>query len=266
MPTINSYADKQGYYIRARPSGVGNITYKIKDAGNPVIWKHGLRDGDDVAWSTIQSFKALGIIYTEESGTLGPDDFEPDPEQLEKTELTEADARELFSIISTQFNLSRTERKEIRTILGLPLEIDFEIIGERIKSHIKSYMSEEGFPVRPDRTVYQTDEIDISTWVDEDDSAEYDTWQLHILVVSEANNKSLFTDHCIHLCDEHGLERWHLQVLDTPTWEIKRTGITQKSIIFPILLDELQSAGFNLGDPTEVMSPQVGFSELNGTE
>ncbi|NUB91167.1 hypothetical protein HT576_09055 [Haloterrigena sp. SYSU A121-1] len=100
MPTINSYVDEEGYYIRARPSGAGNITYKIKDEGNPVVWKHGLRDGDEISWSTIQSFKALGIIYTEESGTLGPDDFKPDPEQLEKTELPESDAEELFGILT----------------------------------------------------------------------------------------------------------------------------------------------------------------------
>jgi len=30
VPTINRYTDEEEYYIRARPSSAGNITYKIQ--------------------------------------------------------------------------------------------------------------------------------------------------------------------------------------------------------------------------------------------
>lgn len=257
MPTINRYVDGEGYYIRARPSGAGNITYKIKEKGDPVVWKHGLRDGDEISWSTIQSFKALGIIYTEESGTLGLDDFKPDPEQLEKTELAESEAQELFSIITTQFDLSPEERAEIRSILGLPPEQDFELVADRLKSRLKSYVDTEGLLVRPDRTVEDAAEVSISPSVTENSSGDYDTWKLHIVIISEDGNESYFTDHCIHLCEKHGLERWHIEVMDTPSWDIKRVAIEQRSVIFPRLLDELRAVEFDLGDPSEVLAPEV---------
>ena len=83
-----------------------------------------------------------------------------------------------------------------------------------------------------------------------------------MLIITEYNDESQFTNHCIHLCDDHGLERWHIQVLDTPTWDIKRVGIEQKKHYFPCLLDELRAAEFELGDPTEVLSPQVGVIQV----
>lgn len=266
MPTINSYANDEGFYIRARPSNAGNITYKIKEEGNLVVWKHGLRDGDEISWSTIQSFKALGIIYTEQSGTLGPDDFRPDPEQLEKTELTESDAQDLFSIIISQFELTKEERTEIRSILGLSPEMDVEAIGDRIKTDLEEYADSVGLSVRPDRTVVDTEEIDISTWVEMENSTDYDSYRLHFLFVSEVNDEPRFTDHCIHLCEEHGLEHWHIRVLETPTWDIKRIAIEQKSVIFPRLLDELRAAEFELGDPADVLSPLIEYNEIGPSQ
>lgn len=137
------------------------------------------------------------------------------------------------SSISSQFELSREEREEIRSILGLPPEIDLEAVGDRLKSHLEAHVDKEGLPVRADRTINDAEEIEISTWVDEGNYTEYDTWQLRVLIVSERNDTSQYTDHCIHLCDEHGLERWHIRVLETPTWDIKRVGIRQKKRNLP---------------------------------
>ncbi|WP_247729547.1 hypothetical protein [Halovivax limisalsi] len=257
MPTINKYVDEDGYYILARPPGVGNITYKIEHEGNPVVWKHGLRDGDEVSWSTIQSFKALGIIYTDQSGTLGPDDFRPDPDQLEKTELPESEAEELFSIITTQFNLSPAESAEIRTILGLPPEQDFELVGDQIRAYLEDYVDSEGLAVGPDRTVTDVAEVDITTWVNETGSEDFDTWELHLLIIPENGDEAYFTDHCIHLCEKHGLEQWHIRVPEQPSWDIKRVAIVQRSVIFPRLLDELRAVQFDLGDPSEMLAPLV---------
>ncbi|MFC7215107.1 hypothetical protein ACFQO4_13600 [Saliphagus sp. GCM10025334] len=261
MPTINKYVDGDGYYILARPSGAGNITYKIKHEGNPVVWKHGLRDGDEISWSTIQSFKTLGIIYTDQSGTLGPDDFRPDPDQLEKTELPESEAEELFSIITTQFDLSPEERAEIRSILGLPPEQDFELIGDHIRAYLEDYVDSEGLTVRPDRMVTDAAEVDISTWVNETGSEDFDTWELHLLILTEDGDEAYFTDHCIHLCEKHGLERWHIRILEQPSWEIKRVAIEQRSVIFPRLLDELRAVQFDLGNPSEMLAPLVEPAE-----
>lgn len=266
MPTINSYVDREGYYIRARPSETGNITYKIKEEGNPIIWKHGLRDGDEIAWSIIQSLKALGIVYTEGSGTLGPDDFKPDSAQLKETELSEADAQELYSIITEQFKLSQDDRAEIRSLLGLPPKMDLEMIGDRIKSHLKKHIDSRGLSVRGDRNVRTTEDVEIATWTEQSGSDEYEAHRLHVLIVSKLDGVSCFTDHCIHLCEEHGLERWHVRVLETPTWEIKQAAIEQRSVIFPRLLDELRAAEFDLGDPSQVLLPLVEPVKIGSAE
>jgi hypothetical protein len=266
VPTINKYTDEEGYYIRARPSGAGNITYKIKDEGNPVVWKHGLRDDDEISWSTIQSFKALGIVYTEQSGTLEPDDFEPDPKQLEKTTLAESDARELFSIITAQFDLSQEERAEIRSILGLPPEMNLKTIGDRISSHLESSVGGNNLSTRGDQTAKSDGNVDIASWVEESDSTNHELRRLHILFITKNGGESQFTDHCIHICNKHGLERWHIRTLEPPTWEIKRVAIEQKSVIFPRLLEELQAAEFDLGDPSEVLSPVVEVNKNDSVE
>jgi hypothetical protein len=257
VPTINSYANKQGYYIRARPSSTGNITYKIKNKGNPIVRKYGLKDGDEISWSTIQSFKALGVIYTEKSGTLGPDDFEPDPEQLEKTELFESDAKELFSVITTQFELSAEERTEIRSILGLRPEMNLEAVGDQIGPYLESHADSEGLSVWPNQTVETSEKLIITTWIDDVDSTEHDTWHLRIIIMGVDNDEFYTTHHCIHLCEEHGIEYWHTWVPVTPTWDIKQVALEQKSVIFPQLLSELRAINFDLGDPSEVVSPPL---------
>lgn len=261
MPTVNTYVNERGYYIRARPSGIGNITYKIEKEGHPVLREYGLSDGDEIAWSTIQSLKTLGVIYTEQSGTLGPDDFRPDPEQLEKTKLTESEAEELFSIIVSRFKISAKKRGEIRSTLGLAAEIDLETIGDRLRSYLESYTDTESFTVRNAPPAETAEELDIATWVEDVNSTDHGTWRFHILIINEVNDQSYFTDHCVHLCEEHGIEYWHVRTLESPTWNIKRVAIEQKGVIFPRLLDELQAAGFDPGDPTEVLSPHVDCAE-----
>lgn len=263
MPTINKYENDEGYYIRAWTSDAGNITYKIRNEGRPVVWKHGLRDGDEIAWSTIQSFKALGIIYTDESGTLGPGDFEPDPEQFAETELTDSDARELFDIITSEFELSAAERAEIREILGLPAELDLTSTADRLESYLETHVEREGLSIRPDRVATNSDAVTISAWANSSNGREVDRQELHILVMSESEtgDETWFTDHCIHLCDEHGLEHWHVRILQEPTWDIKRVAIQQQAVLFPRLLDELRATEFDLGDPSEMLDPVIEVAE-----
>lgn len=120
MPTLNEYADDPGYFIRARPSSVKSpITYQIEPEGYCIIDSYGLSDQDQISWSFIQSLRSLGLLYTDQSGVIGSDEFEPDPKQLKKTKLGKQAAYRLAEVIYENLDINSEELKEILHILGI---------------------------------------------------------------------------------------------------------------------------------------------------
>jgi hypothetical protein len=120
VPTINEYTYERGYYIRARPSDAsGTLTYKIRSHGYPIIDDMNVADGDEITWDSIQALKALGLIYTEGSGTITPDDFDPDPNQLTRLSLSQQEAENLLGIIQRHVDLDDSRASEIESLLGL---------------------------------------------------------------------------------------------------------------------------------------------------
>lgn len=120
VPTLNSYADQPGYYIRARPSSVdAPITYQIESEGYSIIDSYGVLDGEQISWSIIQSLKSLGLLYTDESGVIGADEFEPDASQLEETALGDEDARQLAVVIAKNLDIDEEALRAILDILNI---------------------------------------------------------------------------------------------------------------------------------------------------
>jgi hypothetical protein len=120
MPTIQEYTNDPGYFIRARPSSVESpITYQIEPEGYAIIDSYGLSHEDQISWSVIQSLKSLGLLYTNKSGVIGSDDFEPDPDQLKETELDEKAALRLAKVISENIDISSEKLREILSILNI---------------------------------------------------------------------------------------------------------------------------------------------------
>jgi hypothetical protein len=127
VPTLNEYTSDPGYFVRARPSSVESpITYQIESDGYCVIDSYGLSDGDQISWSIIQSLKSLGLLYTNESGVLETDEFEPDPDQLKETALDDQEARRLAEIIYNNIEIGEDQLKDILSILDVdPQSIDY---------------------------------------------------------------------------------------------------------------------------------------------
>ena len=120
MPTIQEYTNDPGYFIRARPSNVESpITYQIESEGYAIIDSYGLSHKDQISWSVVQSLKSLGLLYTNKSGVIGSDEFEPDPDQLKETELGEEAALRLAKVISKNIDISPGELREILSILNI---------------------------------------------------------------------------------------------------------------------------------------------------
>jgi hypothetical protein len=148
MPTFNEYENDPGYFIRAWTPETGNITYGIRSGGNPIVEDYGLEDEADISWDTINSLKSLGLIYTKESGTIASDDFEPDPEQISETSLTQSESKELFEIIQSHRDLTTDELDEICSILGIespPVE-EFEVTIPLNQKHIGTITNLENEP------------------------------------------------------------------------------------------------------------------------
>lgn len=152
MPTLNKYSDKSGYYIRARPSGTNApITYQIESEGYSVIESYGLSDGEQISWSVIQSLRSLGLVYTDQSGVLGADEFEPDASQLDETKLDDAAARRLAEVIAENLDIDPEELGEILSILDIePATFDFDQGDSQANIEFptaKDPSSTPGFPV-----------------------------------------------------------------------------------------------------------------------
>jgi hypothetical protein len=120
VPSLNKYANEPGYYIRALPSSVdAPITYQIESEGYSIIESYGLKDGEQISWSIIQSLKSLGLLYTDQSGVVGADEFEPDTSQLEETALDDDAARRLAEVIAENIDIDGEELLVILDILDI---------------------------------------------------------------------------------------------------------------------------------------------------
>jgi len=60
MPTLKAYVNDDGYYINARPSDAGNVTYQV----DPSIWdfleKMDYSHGSEIEWGLIKPFRLAG--------------------------------------------------------------------------------------------------------------------------------------------------------------------------------------------------------------
>jgi hypothetical protein len=62
------YVNNDGYYITARPSDVGNITYQTSKEAEELLVEIGYEDGDDIPWGVINPLRAAGLVYTNGQG------------------------------------------------------------------------------------------------------------------------------------------------------------------------------------------------------
>lgn len=159
-----------------------------------------MRDGDEVSWSTIQSFKSLGIIYTDESGTLGPDDFNPDPSQLEKSELSEQEARELLDIITSQLDPSPEKLAELRDILGISgLAPILDDITTVLANHLEEVIQRNELPVQLERENHDSVETSFDITTEWQDAEAHELVNLKISLLTALSSSAPPRRECGHL-------------------------------------------------------------------
>ena len=261
MPTVKEYKDDPGYYIRARPPDTGNINYKIKSEAYPIIEGYGLGHGDEITWDMIRSMKSLGFIYTDGSGVLDVGEFEPDPEQLEQTSLSEQQANDLLETIQEHYHLGPEQLETVCSILGIEiLGLDTERIQNSLKKGVSSLINSENFLTKSTLKYDSLDEVSVAPLVQKsEDQDGNDELKMSINLISTADiDNSDYLNllcHSINVSYEQGIDEWLVGFSDNRSWDAKSEITQQVSHLIPVFINELESLGIDPGDPEELPEP-----------
>lgn len=106
VPVLHSYVDDDGYYITARPSDVGNITYQVSERAETLLSELDYRDEDDLPWGIINPLRSAGLIYTDSQGVNHNQDDAPDLDPTELPELTESEIQRLIEYFESRDDIS----------------------------------------------------------------------------------------------------------------------------------------------------------------
>lgn len=261
MPTLNEYANKYGYYINAWTSSTGNITYKIRDEGYTIIDDLDISDGDAISWDTIRSLKSLSLIYTDQSGTIASDEFEPDPQTVAATELSKTAAEELLDTILEHQELTATELEEICEILGIESEsVGFERLESQLNEKLRDLIETGVLPTK--QSLETTEENDVHVVVTTKDlrsKTGNDVVGTNIKFISSLkyDDTILIVDHYVFVSDLHGIESWGVRLTKNHSWDIKSEVTRQKGILLPVVAELLEDAGIDAGDSSDTLSPPL---------
>lgn len=259
MPTFNEYQNDSGYYIRAWTPNTGNINYKIRHEGGPIVEDYDLTHEDDISWDTINSLKALGLIYTEESGTIANDEFEPDPNQVEETALTEDEARRLLDAIREHCNPDEEELTRISNILGIDSpENALEDLTDTLSLEISLLLSEGNLPMGDTMHVNDAQEVEVAvTAEDLRDETENGRVGLRITFISDVDDQLRFLQHYAFICQDHGIEGWKIGYDEQSTWARLGEACRQKGHLLPVVASVLESVGIDPSSPESSPPPEI---------
>ena len=268
MPTFNQLKDKSGYYIRAWTPDTGNITYKLKSEADPIIKGYGLRHEDEISWDVIKSLKLLRLIYTDGSGIIEVGDFEPDPDQLEETSLSKQQAKSLLSTIQQHHDLTQDQLETICSILGINVPgLETDRLENTIGNRVESLLSQNSLPTA--YTLNGRDTDNLSHYLVVKNMTEEDSGQigLRIQLFTDDSKSSDPLKGAIFLSDEtvvthdvfisldQGITKWLTSFDNERSWEAKSEALCQVGQLMTIIIEQLKSAGINLGHPDEFSGP-----------
>jgi hypothetical protein len=106
VPVFHSYVDDDGYYITARPSDVGNITYQTTEEAETLLSELDYEDADDLPWGIINPLRSAGLIYTNSQGVDNNQDDAPDLDPTKLPELTDSEIQELLDYFGSRGDIS----------------------------------------------------------------------------------------------------------------------------------------------------------------
>lgn len=262
MPTLNKYKNEPGYFIRAWAPETGNITYQIRREGNPIVEDYGLHDGDEISWDIIRTLKTLGLVSTNESGIIPPDDdFEPDQEEVEVTSLTEQEAYELIDALQSHQEISSDKLVNICSILGVePPVTKLDKLENSLEKDIQKLIAQEQLPV--EHTLGDTSPENVLLVVSINDiREETQNGELGVnMIIMDGADTNGLVYHWAFVCQEHGIETWEIHYNDTVSWSEKGEVLRQEGQLISALAISLQEFEIEPGNPSK--SPQPSFIDI----
>ncbi len=102
VPVFHSYVNDDGYYITARPSDVGNITYQTTSEADQLLSELGYGDEDDLPWGIINPLRSAGLIYTNNQGVDDNQEDAPNLDPSKLPELTESEIQKLLDYLDSR--------------------------------------------------------------------------------------------------------------------------------------------------------------------
>jgi hypothetical protein len=130
VPVLHSYIDDDGYYITARPSDVGNITYQVSEEAETLLSELDYRDEDDLPWGIINPLRSAGLIYTNSQGVDHHDDA-PNLDPTKLPELTQSEIQKLLDYLESRKDISEEIYRQIEEKIESKDSL-LEQIGQRI--------------------------------------------------------------------------------------------------------------------------------------
>lgn len=262
MPTLNEYADEDGYYILARPSDTGNITYQLKPRGEQIVEKVGYHDGDNIGWQVISALKIPNLIYTGEEGQTD-DDISVDISEKEIDALSEEDAEQLLDELSSVPRVGDSQTEEIKEILEVSDRVEFQL--ETLVGEIESKIREQGIvDERPLERSQTTGTLSVNFFTgykdvrDEKPVVTAGGAQAHFVVKllgdikEEFKNDTLsdnpgFFDLTIYLSQTYGIVSWNV---DIDTTSITSSGMIECGCILndmlPVVISKTEDSGIEV--------------------
>ena len=145
MPKLKAYTGKDGYYISARPSNIGNITYQV----NPNIWEFleelGYGDESEIEWGLLKPLRVAGLIYTNNSGVSDDDEGVPGLDPTKLTAMSTEEVEEILNYLKKRSGLNVAARKKIETYIEdyrtNSSDSDNDELTSEIKYAVKSALS-----------------------------------------------------------------------------------------------------------------------------
>lgn len=117
MPTFKSYVSKEGYYINARPSDIGNVIYQIKSTAEDFVCDLGYEDGNELPWGIVKPLCAAGLVYTNSQGVEDVAGDVPDLDPTRLPELSETEAKQLLSYLEQRSDIPDHVLHQLRSTI-----------------------------------------------------------------------------------------------------------------------------------------------------
>ncbi len=259
MPTLNKYTDKSGYYIRARTPETGNITYKIYSKGNSVLRDAQLKAGDEISWDVIKTLKALELIYTDGSGTLGPDDFVPSTSG--SGDLSPKQAELLLESIQANFQLTEKQLRIICDILGLDVpKQNIESTRTQLEAEVQSIASK----IPMTTTLSDCAAADLATSVSINQTHRLGT-ELQITLLNSnltsaatAPDEWKYVQHTFRCGGLISEGQWSISGIDETSWRQVGEAYAQFGLLLPIVERALEREEFEVPDTPAGVTISIG--------